>query len=70
MDLSRIRPETVALAVAAALMLLVGTYTDNGGFQAAGVIVAVVATIVAFNQARSSGGADQEGSRLNGQRDE
>ncbi len=52
MDLSRIRPETVALAVASALMLLVGTYTDNGGFQAAGVIVAVVATVVAFNQAR------------------
>lgn len=69
MDLSRIRPATVALAVASALMLLVGTYTDNGGFQTAGVIVAVVATVVAFNQARSSGGTEQDGPSTNGHGD-
>ncbi len=59
MEFSRIRASTIALAVAAGLMLLVGTYTGNGGFQLAGVLIAVVAVVVAFNQARSSGGNDQ-----------
>ena len=55
MDLSRIRPTTVALAIAAGMMVLVGSYTDNGGFQLAGLIVGVVAVITGFNQARSRG---------------
>jgi hypothetical protein len=53
MDPSGIRPSTVALAVAAGLMLLVGSYTDNTGFQVAGLIVGVVAVITGINQARS-----------------
>jgi len=59
MDFSRIRPSTIALALSAGVMLLVGTYTENGGFQLAGVLLAVVAAVVAFSQARSSGGPDQ-----------
>ncbi|GIK86109.1 MAG: hypothetical protein BroJett026_15900 [Betaproteobacteria bacterium] len=58
MEFSRIRPSTIALAVAAGVMLLVGTYTKNGGFQLAGVLVAVVAAVVALRQAASSGGPD------------
>lgn len=53
MGLSRIRRETVALFVAAALILLVGTVTGNAGFVVAGLIVAVVAVIVGFNQSQS-----------------
>jgi len=53
MDLSRIRSETVALAVAAGVVFAVGTYTDNSGFQWAGGIMAAVATILALNQAAS-----------------
>ena len=53
MDLSRIRPGTVALAISAALIALVGTYTENSGFQWAGAIVGVVAAITGINQATS-----------------
>ena len=60
---SGIRPTTVALGVASGLMLLVGTYTDNGGFQLAGLIVGVVAVIVGFNQARASGDSGDGESR-------
>ncbi len=62
MDFHRIRPSTIALALAAGFMLLVGTYTENGGFQLAGILLAVVAGIVALNQARSSRDSDKGGS--------
>lgn len=61
MDLSRIRPTTVSLALAAGVMLLVGSYTGNSGFQVAGLITATVAVIGAFNQARSPDGKDRDG---------
>jgi len=51
--LSNIRPTTVALFVATFLLLLVGSYTENSGFQVAGLLLGVVSTIIAFNQARS-----------------
>jgi uncharacterized membrane protein len=53
MDLSRIRPATIALIVAAIVVLVVGAYTENSGFQLAGLILGVVAVITAINQARS-----------------
>ncbi len=52
MDLRQIRPTTISLLLAALVMAAVGTYTDNGGFQLAGVILLVVVLITAFNQAR------------------
>lgn len=52
MKLKQIKSGTVSLFVAALLMLATGTYTDNGGFQLAGVILLVVVLITAFNQAR------------------
>lgn len=58
MDPSRIRSSTVALAIAAGVMFLVGKYTENAGFMYAGVIVGVVALITGFNQARSRDGSD------------
>jgi hypothetical protein len=45
----------VALAIASGMIWLVGTYTDNAGFQVAGLIVGVVALINGFNQARGGG---------------
>jgi ABC-type transport system involved in cytochrome bd biosynthesis fused ATPase/permease subunit len=55
MALRNIKPTTLALLLAALVMLAVGTYTDNGGFQLAGVILLVVVLITAFNQARDRG---------------
>ena len=52
MQLSQIKPTTISLLLAALVMVVVGTYTDNGGFQLAGVILLVVVLITAFNQAR------------------
>jgi len=60
MDLSRIRPATVALAVAAGVMALVGTYTDNSGFQWAGIILGVVAVITGINQLNSRNVPDHD----------
>jgi hypothetical protein len=60
MDLSRIRPSTVALAVSAGVMALVGTYTGNAGFLWAGIIVGVVAAIMGLNQATSRGDSGQD----------
>lgn len=59
MKLSNIRATTFSLFLATLLLLLVGTYTENAGFQWAGVLLGVVSTITAVNQARSSG--DGEG---------
>jgi succinate-acetate transporter protein len=53
MKLSNIRSTTVALFLATFLLLLVGTYTENAGFQWAGVLLGLVTAITAVNQARS-----------------
>jgi hypothetical protein len=53
MKRSNIRATTVALFIATFLLLLVGTYTENAGFQWAGVLLGVVSVITAVNQARS-----------------
>jgi hypothetical protein len=59
LELSRIRSTTVALAIVACFLLLVGTYTENAGFQYSGIILGVVAAITGFNQARSRGDSDE-----------
>jgi succinate-acetate transporter protein len=53
MEVSNIRSSTVALFLVTFLLLLVGTYTENAGFQWAGVLLGVVTAITAVNQARS-----------------
>lgn len=53
MNLHRITSSTVGLLVAALLLLVTGTYTDNGGFQLAGAMLLVVAVLIAFRQASS-----------------
>lgn len=55
MQLRQIKPTTIALLLAALFVVVVGTYTDNGGFQLAGFIMLIVAFITAFNQARGPG---------------
>ena len=55
MQLSQIKPTTIALLLAALVMVVVGTYTDNGGFQLAGFILLFVAFVTAFNQAHGQG---------------
>ena len=52
MKLNQIKPTTISLALAALVMLSVGTYTENGGFQLAGVILMAVVLITGFKQAR------------------
>ena len=51
MNLKQVKPNAVALLVAGALLLVVGSYTGNGGFQLAGGMTLVVALILALNQA-------------------
>ena len=55
MNLKQVTSSTVALIVAALVVLGVGTYTDNGGFQFAGALILLVGVILAFSQAKSSG---------------
>lgn len=54
MNLSRIRQSTVALIIAALVMVLVGKYTENSGFEWAGYILGFVAAINSLIQASSS----------------
>ena len=56
MSLKKITPGTIALFVAALLILAVGTYTDNGGFQLAGGLVLVGAISLALSQAKKRSG--------------
>lgn len=56
MALKKITSRTIALLVAAALVLLVGIDTDNGGFQLAGALLLLVGLIGAVNEARNRGG--------------
>ncbi len=58
MNLKQIKPGTMALLVGGLFMLLVGTYTGNGGFQFAGVLLLLVSTITALHQASSRQSAD------------
>lgn len=58
MNLRQISSSAIALLVAALFLIAAGTYTGNGGFQLAGVLVLVVAAILAFNQARGRSGND------------
>ena len=59
MNLKRVKPSTVSLLLCGFFILLVGTYTENGGFQLAGVMLAVICLILALGQATSKNGADQ-----------
>ncbi len=52
MNLKQITPSTISLIVPTIMLLAVGTYTDNSGFQLAGGILLIVMLIIAFNQAR------------------
>lgn len=51
MNLEPIKSRAVALLLCGLLFLLVGTYTDNGGFQLAGVLLLLVTAIRALSQA-------------------
>ena len=51
MNFKQIKPATFALTVVGLLVLAVGTYTSNGGFQLAGGLFLLVAVILAVNQA-------------------
>lgn len=59
MNLKQIKSSTIALFVAAVLILAVGTYTTNGGFQLAGGLVLLVAIILAISQAGSRAGTGE-----------
>ena len=58
MNLKQITSSTISLIVAAILLLVVGTYTENSGFQLAGAILLTITIITAFNQARKRGSSD------------
>lgn len=57
MNLQQITSSTVALLVAALLLLITGTYTGNGGFELAGSLLLVVAVLVALRQASNRDGS-------------
>jgi uncharacterized membrane protein len=63
MNVKHVTSSTVALLVAALIILAVGTYTDNDGFQLAGVLVLVVGAIRAFTEARNKPGNAQSSGR-------
>lgn len=56
MNPKRITPGTLALVVAALLVLAVGLYTGNGGFQLAGALILLVGIVLAISQASGRGG--------------
>lgn len=58
MNLKQIKPSTVSLLVCGLLMILVGTYTDNGGFQLAGAMLALICVILALSQAGGKNGTN------------
>jgi uncharacterized membrane protein YiaA len=60
MNLNRITATTVTMFLTAGFLFLVGTYTENSGFQFAGFIFAVVALITALNQATSTSNSGDE----------
>jgi len=56
MNFKLVKANTIALLLSGALVLAVGTYTENDGFQLAGGIMLLVAAILAFNQASDRSG--------------
>lgn len=56
MKLERISSATFALLVVALLVLAVGAYTSNGGFQLAGGLFLLVAVIRALGDLRRGDG--------------
>lgn len=58
MKLQQITSSTVALLLAALLVLLTGIYTDNGGFQLAGALLLLVAVLLAFKQGTNGDGSN------------
>jgi len=58
MNLKQIKTSTVSLFVCGLFMLLVGMYTENGGFQLAGAMLAVICLILALSQATGRNGTD------------
>ena len=58
MNLKQITSSTISLIVAAILLLVVGTYTENSGFQLAGAILLTITIITGFNQARKRDSSD------------
>jgi len=58
MNLKQIKSSTLTLLVCGLLMLLVGTYTENGGFQLAGAMLVVICLILALSQATGKNGSD------------
>lgn len=58
MNLKQIKSSTLTLLVCGLLMLLVGTYTENGGFQLAGAMLVVICLILALSQATGKSGSD------------
>ncbi len=58
MNLKLIKTSTVSLFVCGLFMLLVGTYTENGGFQLAGAMLVVICLILALRQATGMNDSD------------
>lgn len=58
MNIKKISPGTISLIVAAMMLFVVGTYTENSGFQFAGGILLTVALITALNQASKRDSSD------------
>ncbi len=50
MIFKQIKPSTVALLLGGLFLLLVGMYTENGGFQFAGFLLLLVSAILALNE--------------------
>jgi hypothetical protein len=57
MNLKQVTRGTFALFVTALVVLAIGAYTDNGGFQLAGALFLLVALVVAINEARDRDGS-------------
>jgi hypothetical protein len=51
---SKFGSSAIALIVAGLLVIGVGTYTDNGGFQLAGALFLLVAVVLALARGRRS----------------
>ncbi len=58
MNLKSIKSSTYGLIAAGLVILLSGTYTDNGGFQLAGGMLIFISLLIALRQA---GGNDSSG---------
>jgi hypothetical protein len=58
MRLKNVKSNSYALLVASVVILLTGTYTDNGGFQLAGGIILLVGLLLALGQATGRNAGD------------